>query len=64
MLDLSTVRIAMRIKNNAAANPLVFTGRHLACMFSRVTTSVKGVQVDDVLVLQPSRRHATDPSSP
>ena len=48
MLDLSTVRIAMRIKNNDA-NPLVFTGRHLACMFSRVTTRVKGVQVDDCL---------------
>ena len=48
MLDLSTVRIAMRIKNNSA-DPLVFTGRHLACMCSRVITRVKGVQVDDVL---------------
>ena len=50
MLGLSTVRIARRI-NNLSANPLAFTGRHSACMFSRATTSVKGVQVDDVLSL-------------
>ena len=56
MLDLSTVRIAMRIKNNDA-NPMVFTGRHLACMFSRVTTRVKGVQVDDVLFYNLSLIH-------
>ena len=47
MLDLSTVRMACVIRNNGA-NPLVYTGRHLACMFQRITTRVKGVQVDDV----------------
>jgi hypothetical protein len=47
MLDLSTVRIACRI-NNTSANPLIFTGRHLGCMFYRVTTRIKGVVVDDV----------------
>ena len=49
MLDLSTVRIAHRIKNLSAKSP-AFTGRHLACMLSRATTRVKGVQVDDELV--------------
>ena len=39
MLDLSTVRMAFVIKNNSP-NPLVFTGRHLACMFQRITTRV------------------------
>ena len=47
MLDLSTVRMACVIRNNGP-NPLVFTGRHLACMFQRITTRVKGVQVDDI----------------
>ena len=47
MLDLSTLRIACRI-NNTSANPLIFTGRHLGCMFYRVTTRIKGVVVDDV----------------
>ena len=47
MLDLSTVRIACRI-NNTGGEPLLFTGRHLACMFMRATTRIKGVLVDDV----------------
>ena len=44
MLDLSTVRIACRISNTDATNPLVFTGRRWACMFMRATTRIKGVQ--------------------
>ena len=48
MLDLSTVRIVMNIKNNDGAKPLALTGRHLACIFSRVTARVKGVITDDV----------------
>ena len=43
MLDLSTVRIMLNIKNNDGANSLALTGRHLACMFSRVTARVKGM---------------------
>jgi hypothetical protein len=48
MLDLSTVRIACRINNTSGDKPLIFTGRHLGCMFYRVTTRIKGVIVDDV----------------
>ena len=48
MLDLSTVRIACRINNTSTDKKLIFTGRHLGCMFYRVTTRIKGVTVDDV----------------
>jgi hypothetical protein len=48
MLDLSTVRVCLKIKNKANA-PLALTDRHLACMFSRVTARVKGVITDDVM---------------
>ena len=47
MLDLSTVRVACTIRNTGAQN-LVLAGRHLACMFQRVTVRVKGVITDDV----------------
>ena len=42
MLDLSTVRVAYTIRNTGTQD-LVLTGRHLACMFQRVTVRVKGV---------------------
>jgi hypothetical protein len=48
MLDLSTVRVACTIRNTGALRTLVLTGRHLACMFQRVTVRVKGVITDDV----------------
>ena len=47
MLDLSTVRVACTIRNTGTQD-LVLTGRHLACMFQRVTVRVKGVITDDV----------------
>ena len=48
MLDLSTVRVACAIKNASDSQPLVLIGRHLACMFQRVTVRVKAVITDDV----------------
>ena len=49
MLDLSTVRVCLKIKNKSNDAPLALTGRHLACMFSRVTARVRGVITDDVM---------------
>ena len=48
MLDVSTVRVACAIRNTSATQPLVRTGRHLACMFQRVTVHVEGAITDDV----------------
>ena len=48
MLDLSTVRVACTIRNTSTTQPLVLAGRHLACMFQRVTVRAKGVITDDV----------------
>ena len=53
MLDLSTVRVCLKIKNKADVS-LVLTGRHLGCLFSRITCRGKGVITDDVLYYKSS----------
>ena len=49
MLDCSTVRLNFQITNTDGANPLYLTGRHPACLFSRLTIRIAGTQVEDVL---------------
>ena len=61
MLDLSTVRVACTIRNTSATQPLVLTGRHLACMFQGVAVHVKGVITDDV---PPAGGHADELATP
>ena len=40
MLDLHTLRLNFQITNTDAANPLYLTGRHPACLFSRLTIRI------------------------
>ena len=49
MLDLHTLRLNFQITNTDGTNPLYLTGRHPACLFSRLTVRVAGTQVEDIL---------------
>ena len=48
-LDLSTIRISLRIRNTDGTNPLRLTGGHTACIFQRLQSRIRGQLVDDVL---------------
>ena len=48
-LDLSTIRISLRIRNTDATNPMRLTGGHTACIFHRLQSRIRGQLVDDVL---------------
>ena len=49
-LDLASIRVSMRIRNTDAANPLLLTGGHCACLFTCLQTSLHSQLVDDVLM--------------
>ena len=48
-LDLSTIRINLRIRNTDGTNPLPLTGGHSACIFQRLQSRIRSQLVDDVL---------------
>ena len=48
-LDLSTIRISLRIRNTDETKPLRLTGGHTACIFQRLQSRIRGQLVDDVL---------------
>ena len=48
-LDLSTIRISLRIRNTDGDNPLRLTGGHSACIFQRLQSRIRGQLMDDVL---------------
>ena len=47
-LDLSTIRVQMRIRNTSGS-PLIVGGRHTACLFQRLQSRIKGQSCDDIL---------------
>jgi hypothetical protein len=47
-LDLSTIRINLKIRNTGAG-PIRLTGGHTACIFQRLQSRIRGQLVDDVL---------------
>ena len=47
-LDLSTIRISLRIRNTGEG-PIRLTGGHTACIFQRLQSRIRGQLVDDVL---------------
>ena len=49
-LDLASVRVSMRIRNTDGTNPLLLTGGHSACLFTRLQTRLRGQLVDDILM--------------
>ena len=48
-LDLSTIRISLRIRNTDGTKPLRLTGGHSACIFQSLRSRIRGQLVDDVL---------------
>ena len=47
-LDLSTIRISLRIRNTGS-DPMRLTGGYSACIFQRLQSRIRGQLVDDVL---------------
>ena len=50
LLDLASVRVSMRIRNTDGTNPLLLTGGHSACLFTRLQSRLRGQLVDDILM--------------
>jgi hypothetical protein len=49
-LDLNTIRLCFDITNTSAnARNLLLSGEHAACLFSRLTVRIAGVDVEDIL---------------
>ena len=54
-LDLASIRVSMRIRNLDGTNldgtnPLLLTGAHSACLFTRLQSRLRGQLVDDILM--------------
>jgi hypothetical protein len=48
-VDLASIRVSLRIRNTDPTNPLLLTGGHTACLFTRLQSRIRGQLVDDVL---------------